>query len=151
MTTTSSYRIASVHVAGGPLALFVTDCGRCGVIFAITTSLEERRREDGGDFYCPNGHCMVFGKGEIAAANARAAAAEAREKSARIRASAAYDQAQAAHRSASAYRGQVTRMKNKITAGVCPVGNCRRHFDNVQAHVLTEHKSWAHEHPEVLA
>jgi len=149
MTNTAT-RISG-YIDGQVVTMYVGDCHECGVIYGITTQYEARRREDGKSFYCPNGHTGVFGKGEIAAANARAAAAEARERSARIRASAAYDQAQAAHRSASAYRGQVTRMKNKITAGVCPVGNCRRHFDNVQAHVLTEHKSWAHEHPEVLA
>jgi hypothetical protein len=149
MTNTAT-RISG-YIDGQAITMYVGDCHECGVIYGITTQYEARRREDGKNFYCPNGHRGAFGKGEIAAANARAAAAEAREKSARIRASAAYDQAQAAHRSASAYRGLVTRMKNKITAGVCPVGNCRRHFDNVQAHVLTEHKDWAGEHPEVLA
>ena len=155
--TSTGYRIPNLHVDGSPVSLFVTDCANCGVVFAITHNLESRRREDGQNFYCPNGHPMIFGKGAIARAEERAAAAEAREKAARAREDrawvatrAARDQADAAERSARAYRGHLTRMKRKIAAGVCPVGNCRRHFDNVQAHILTQHSAWAGEHPEAL-
>jgi len=149
MTNTATR--VSGYVDGQVITMYVGDCHECGVIYGITTQYEARRREDGKNFYCPNGHRGAFGKGELAEAKRLQAMAEGRARSAQIRATAAYDQARAAERSARAFRGQVTRMKNKITAGVCPVGNCRRHFDNVQAHVLTEHKSWAHEHPEVLA
>lgn len=148
MTTTGA-RVSGI-INGSVLTFYVSDCAQCSVIFGITRAMEARRREDGKTFYCPNGHSMVFGECEIDAANKRAAKAEEEARRARIRASAAYDQANAANRSASAYRGQVTRMKNKIAKGVCPVGNCRRNFTNVQAHIATEHESWASEHPEVM-
>ena len=150
MSTTTESRVQG-WINGVSIQMYVSDCPDCGVIYGITREYELRRREDGKRFYCPNGHSGSFGESEIAKAQRLQAAAERRETSARTRATAAYDQAAAAERSARAYRGQVTRMKNKITAGVCPVGTCRRPFNNVQAHIKTEHKSWAHEHPEVLA
>jgi len=150
VSTTTENRLQG-WINGAVIQMYVSDCPNCGVVYGITRAYELRRREDGKNFYCPNGHSGSFGESEIAKAQRLQAAAERRETSARIRATAAYDQAQAAERSARAYRGHLTRMKNKITAGVCPVGNCRRHFDNVQGHILTEHKSWVAEHPEVLA
>jgi len=149
MSATTENRI-QVWINGVSIQMYVSDCPNCGVVYGITNSYELRRREDGKNFYCPNGHGGSFGESAIAKAQRLQASAESQARLARISRDAARDQAGAAERSARAYRGQVTRMKNKITAGVCPVGNCRRHFDNVQAHVLTEHKSWAHEHPEVL-
>jgi predicted RNA-binding Zn-ribbon protein involved in translation (DUF1610 family) len=150
VTATTENRVQG-WIDGVSIQMYVSDCPNCGVIYGITRDYENRRREDGRNFYCPNGHSGSFGESEIAKAQRLQAAAERRANSAQIRASAAYDQAKAAHRSASAYRGQVTRMKNKIAAGVCPVGTCRRPFNNVKAHIATQHPTWAHEHPEVLA
>jgi len=35
-------------------------CAQCGVLFAVPSNFETKRREDGGDFYCPNGHSLCF-------------------------------------------------------------------------------------------
>lgn len=137
-------------VNGVQIQMYVSDCPECGVVYGITRDYELRRRDDGRNFSCPNGHRGSFGESEIDKAKRMQAAAESQTRLARISRDAARDQAAAAERSARAYRGQVTRMKNKIAAGVCPVGNCRRHFDNVQAHILTQHSAWAGEHPEAL-
>lgn len=149
MSATTDNRIQG-WINGVSIQMYVSDCPNCGVIYGIPRDYEIRRREDGRKFYCPNGHSGSFGESEIDKAKRLQAAAERRETSARIRATAAYDQAQAAERSARAYRGQVTRIKNKISRGVCPVGNCRRNFTNVKAHIATQHPVWAHEHPDVL-
>jgi len=150
MTTATANRIQG-WINGVSIQMYVSDCPNCGVVYGITREYELRRREDGRNFWCPNGHSGSFGESEIDKAKRLQAAAERRETSARIRATAAYDQAQAAERSARAYRGHLTRMKNKITAGVCPVGTCRRPFNNVKSHIATQHPTWAHEHPEVLS
>jgi hypothetical protein len=148
--TTTGYR-TSTTIRGQVLSFYISDCPRCGTIFGITTSLETRRREDGKSFWCPNGHSMSFGVGEIEDAQRLQRVAEANAKRALASRDAWRDQAGAAERSKSAMRGQITRMKNKIAAGVCPVGNCRRPFENVKSHILTQHKDWAGEHPEALS
>ena len=47
--------------------LTVTSCGNCGIPFAIPDNLYRARNDDGGGFYCPNGHNISW-----AAANAKA-------------------------------------------------------------------------------
>ena len=44
---------------------FVQDCGECGVIFAVPTSFNQRRRSDGQTFYCPNGHRRVYQETDV--------------------------------------------------------------------------------------
>jgi len=46
------------------MPMTVTDCAACSVIFAAPDRLISERREDGGTFYCPNGHQLTF-DGEI--------------------------------------------------------------------------------------
>lgn len=36
------------------------DCGECGAPICLSPNLERQRRDDGGTFYCPNGHARVF-------------------------------------------------------------------------------------------
>jgi hypothetical protein len=36
------------------------DCANCGVEFCLTQGLYRRRRNDGKEFYCPNGHSNVY-------------------------------------------------------------------------------------------
>lgn len=40
--------------------LSLHSCASCGIPFGITRELEEKRRQDHGRFYCPNGHHLVF-------------------------------------------------------------------------------------------
>ena len=44
---------------------FVQDCGECGVIFAVPTSFNQRRRSDGQTFYGPNGHRRVYQETDV--------------------------------------------------------------------------------------
>lgn len=119
------------------IALTGTDCAECLVVFAVPDRLIRERREDGKEFYCPNGHRLVFGptqadrlRTELAAAKRDVAwfkTAEANERT----------QRHAAERSAAAYKGQTTRLRKRAIAGVCAF--CHRHFVNVERHVSTKH------------
>jgi hypothetical protein len=145
------------------LDITLTDCCVCGVTLAMPADYEQRRREDHASFYCLNGHQQAF-KGETAQekklrlAEAEAAeerrAREASERSlayARTALTAARDQAAMSERSKAAYKGHLTRMRNRIANGVCPVQSCQRSFQNVHQHITKMHPEWAHEHPEALA
>ncbi|MGV8973690.1 MAG: hypothetical protein ACOH10_15325 [Rhodoglobus sp.] len=130
--------------------LYITTCPSCGIIHAIPQDLKVRRREQGGDVYCPNGHVWIFKTKEVDVQRKRADSLAERLKWAETGRQAARDQAAAAERSAAAYRGHLTRLKRSVAKGVCPVPRCRRTFSNVLAHIQGQHPDWAHEHPEAL-
>jgi hypothetical protein len=150
MTALTNTRISG-QLSAGRVDLYVLDCSNCGVIFAITTDYEDRRRADAKSFWCPNGHSVGWSESEADKQRKRAEQAERNLKWTEAARIAARDQAQAAHNSARAYKGHLTRMRNRIAAGVCPVQGCRRNFANVKAHVTSQHPQWAHEHAEALS
>lgn len=135
--------------------LVVQDCCNCGITFGVTRAFDQARLSDKGSFYCPAGHSQVYvGKSDAQAAKDEKARADKAEQEAswlRTSRQAAWDQAQASERSARAYRGHMTRLRNRIAAGICPVSSCRRNFANVKAHIETQHPEWAHDHPDALA
>lgn len=109
--------------------LEVTEC-TCGVPFAIPARLLQERREDGKPFYCPHGHSLSYKKSEVTRLReqldaARSLAAAERERRA------------SAERSAAAAKGQVTRIRKRITNGVCLA--CKRTFPNVADHMASKH------------
>ena len=114
----------------------VIDCPACGVLFAITEELEERRRKDGKSFYCPNGHSMSYGNSDTEKLR------KEREKNARL--TARLDQEKAAtaalDRQRAAMKGQVTRIKKRVANGVCPC--CNRTFKDLAAHMSTQHPDY---------
>jgi len=132
--------------------LRVEECGVCRVVFAYPA---EHYRQANADhdvwFWCPNGHKLHYlGKTQEEQQRERAERAEALAS----RRLAAFDQERAmtasARRSAAALRGHLTRMKNRIAAGVCPVPGCQRTgLTQTLRHIQTKHPDWLHEHPEV--
>ena len=145
MSTTTSVRIdASTNV--GVLQLYVTDCPNCGVPFAIANDYDERRRDDGRSFYCPNGHTMSYNSRdrkrmeqlEREAAAAKRGAQWAREDAERAR-----RDARIADYQRRAAKGQLTKARKRAAAGLCPC--CRRTFQNVQRHVASQHPDFVAE------
>lgn len=131
--------------------LRILKCGECHIPHAIPAEMYEDRLQNGGDWYCPNGHKLHFITTESEKLKAQLKQAQNSAHWARVSERAARDQAHAAERSARAYKGHVTRLKNRIANGVCPVAGCQRSFSNVRAHIRGQHPEWAHEHPEALS
>jgi len=131
---TRVYEHAAMKVG---IELTVMDCARCGVVFGISTQLEQRRREDGQAFYCPNGHSNVFKDSELdkTKRELERVRGESQRRLERFR------DEQAAHdatmRTLSATKGQVTKLKKRVHNGVCPY--CQRHFTALQRHIETKH------------
>lgn len=132
-------------------------CYKCKEPFAMSRELYNVRQRDHANFHCPHGHAQHYIEGlseadklrqerdrlkqqmaqkedeqkeriaqkdrEIAAA--WAATNKEREKKLHER------------RRVSAARGQVTKLKNRAAAGVCPC--CTRHFENLHRHMTTQH------------
>lgn len=116
----------------------------CGVEYAVTKQFYNYRRDDHEWFYCPNGHRQHFsGKSEVEEMQVKLdreqrwrREAEQREQEARAR-------EHCAARRAAAARGQVTKIKNRIAKGVCPVPGCKRSgFTNVMNHIHTCHPNY---------
>jgi hypothetical protein len=131
--------------------LVVTSCW-CGITLAVPRQMYRWAQNDHKHhIYCPLGHTFVYGKNETDLAKERAENLAIQLRNARTSTSAVRDQLQAERRSNAAYRGWITRLRNRIANGVCPVADCHRHFDDVQAHIQTQHPDWASKHPEALA
>lgn len=135
--------IATGRYTGGALVhteLYVTDCPSCGVQFALTKEYQERRRKDGKSFSCPNGHLSSWMKSvqddTLRRENERLIL---QRDNAQTRADAAYDQARTAEWRRRAAKAQLTKMRNRLQRGECPVGKCHAHFDDLQHHLYEKH------------
>ena len=116
----------------------IIDCSECNVLFGITGEFEQRRRTDGGTFYCPVGHAQHYRDSTEKRL--------AREREAHARTIARFDQVRAERdaieRSRSATRGQLTKVKNRVANGVCPC--CSRTFSDLARHMTAKHPDYAH-------
>lgn len=124
--------------------LWVETCCNCGVIFGMANEIYRvaKQRREKSSFYCPNGHQQHYATGETEADKLR------RERD-RLKQDRAYwedsnkrlqDALDRASRSASAYKGQVTRIKKRVSHGVCPC--CNRTFDNLGRHMASKHPEY---------
>jgi hypothetical protein len=126
--------------------LTVITCAECSMPFGIPQEFQEQRRKDHGTFYCPRGHTEWYPeKSDLEKQKERAEIAEREARFARNNARFYQDEAAAQRRSAAAYKGHVTRIRNMVARGVCPVPGCRRNFTNVREHMATMHPDY-HEH-----
>ncbi len=109
-------------------------------------------------FYCPNGHSAAFTEGETDEDKMRRERDQALQKIAEKddelrRAWATANQQsefrKTAERAAATARGQVTRIKKRASAGICPC--CNRHFTQLERHMHTKHPDFTKEPVEGAA
>ena len=112
------------------ITLTKLECGNCHIPFAIPSNLHTARFNDGGSFYCPNGHYIHYSETE----NARLWRELERE---RRRLANTQDDLHVEKLSHRATKGQLTKTRNRIHAGVCP--HCQRTFQNVARHMKSQH------------
>lgn len=117
-------------------------CYHCKVEFGLHDETERQLRMSSANFHCPYGHVQHFPKGETEADKLR------RERDRLKQNEAWYEQrnrelraeAESERRRAAAARGQVTKLKNRAAAGLCPC--CNRSFVNLQRHMATKHAAF---------
>jgi hypothetical protein len=114
--------------------LVVEECPSCFVVFGMVKSMDRRKRNEGGTWYCPNGHGIHAIESEVT----RLQKALEREQQIALRKS---EQLEAERRSHSATKGQVTRLKNRAAGGACPC--CNRTFVQLERHMQTKHPEFA--------
>lgn len=135
------------HVYPEVVNLCVWQCPECGIVYGIPQDFANACQRDGSSYYCPNGHSLGWHETDADRQKKRADAAERRANQAENAARSQRVRAEAEQRRASAYKGQATKIRNRIAAGVCPVPGCRRSgFSQVMRHIEAKHPSWAAEH-----
>lgn len=129
------------------------ECCTCFMVFAFPQSFHIRRRQDGRLFYCPQGHAQSYTQSENDRLRQERDRLKQREawyeeqlKAARQRATDERAFREAAERQAAARKGQITRLRNRAAAGVCPC--CNRSFENLRRHMATKHPQF---HTEAVA
>ena len=124
-------------------------CAQCKEQFGLRPETEAFLRKSHTGFKCPFGHPLVFNEGESEEIKLRRERDRLKqqlaEKDDRIAQERRWrhdeeERRQAAERRASAARGQVTRLKNRAAAGVCPC--CNRSFENLRRHMASKHKGF---------
>lgn len=113
------------------LTLVTEICCNCSTPFAILLNLQDRRRDDGEIFYCPNGHPQSYRESTVTKLERKLY----RERQ-------VLDQTKASLRETEkdlkAKKGQLTKLKNRVKNGVCP--DCHRSFVNLKRHMDSKHK-----------
>ena len=115
------------------------DCPACGVIYGLTDDFEQRKLQ-GGNWYCPNGHSIVFN--ESFETKLRQAEAE----NTRIRQNLLLTEqaASSAERREREAKKEIARIKHRASAGLC--NHCNRHFANIERHVKSKHPAESPSH-----
>lgn len=110
-------------------------CPVCGILYALPPFwFQKQVKERGGNFYCPAGHTLTTGKGELEKAREELA----KQKSLR-------DQSEAAAQSAANERAkaeaELTRIKRRVAGGKCVC--CKKNFTNMRRHMTHMHPDYA--------
>lgn len=122
--------------------LSIIECANCHMNFGVMPFFERQRRDDHQTFYCPSGHHNYYdGQSEAERLKAERDTAIRQRDAARVSRDAARDQADAAERRRRAAKGQLTKTKKRIAAGVCPC--CNRTFQDLARHMAGQHPGYA--------
>lgn len=112
-------------------------CCDCGIPFRVPTGYTDLRRRDGKQFFCPNGHGMTYGESELD--RFRRERDQLKQDAARLEDNIRFyrEARDVADRRAGAARGQITKLKKRAQAGICPC--CNRQFVQLARHMQTKH------------
>lgn len=119
----------------------------CGVPYGLSRRFIEARREDHATFYCPNGCSRWFPPGSSTLEKKAAKLEEEKQRLERQLELTTKDRERQrngrllAERQRAAAKGQVTKIKNRVAAGVCPC--CNRTFQNLARHIAGQHPNFA--------
>lgn len=115
------------------LGLDYTECYKCAVVFAMPRRLMQQCRNNGQEFFCPNGHGQIFAKSTVQRLQEQLEQEQRRTQAQR-------NQREMAERQLVAAKGLMTKLKKRIANGVCPC--CRRSFTNLRRHITKQHPAY---------
>lgn len=121
------------------VTLAIESCCVCGIPFGIPDYHLTRLKDNGGEFFCPNGHAQHYTVSEIKRLSDEVDWYRTRWNEERA-------DHQSTRRSLTATKAAHTRTKNRIKNGVCPC--CNRQFSNLHRHMQTQHPDYAGDEQE---
>lgn len=114
-------------------------CAECSELFGLSPETQAVFLRSSQTFYCPFGHGNVYSPKPSEAETLRRERDRLKQESARLAEMVRAAENSAAHERAraSAFKGQTTKLKKRIAAGVCPC--CNRTFSNLARHISSQH------------
>lgn len=108
-------------------------CGNCGGVYAISERYRRNKEERGGSWTCPYCRCG-WGYSQESSLLEKAERKAKQYSNWLAREKAEHDQTKMSLR---AQKGAKTKLKNRISQGICPC--CNKRFEDLKNHMLTEH------------
>lgn len=108
-------------------------CGECGIVFFVPDWFQRERLANGKDWYCPNGHCRIYKESEVARLKRTIQEKERETQTLKADLYRERDSREQADKKNERLWKKLRRVEN----GVCP--ECKRSFQDVQAHMKTQH------------
>jgi hypothetical protein len=106
----------------------------CGFLFMVPKPFDDRKRQTGADFWCPScGSKLHYGETENAALKRQVKFWEDSYHAERV-------ERAAADQERRRLKGQMTKLKKRVSNGVCPC--CNRSFANLRRHMATKHPGY---------
>jgi len=122
-------------------ALITLHCAECSMLFGASDDFIRRRREDGQQFYCPQGHSNVYHDTELKRLqreNERLQIELTREKQRRqLECQTHASEIRGERIKRGKAEARLKRTETRVHAGVCP--HCNRTFKQLAAHMRTKH------------
>jgi hypothetical protein len=124
-------------------ALQEKHCPTCFVHYAAPKAMFDKKQTDGGHWFCPNGHQIIYSESKLDKAKAEADALR-RERDALRQNEAWYeDRLKTERKEARALKASLKKVHQRVGNGVCPC--CNRQFVNLQRHMASKHADFKQE------
>lgn len=111
-------------------ALQIESCPTCFVRYAVPVEVLNRRYQDGGAWYCPNGHRVVYTESEVHKLQRQLSDAQERANS-------SAELERIARGELRTTSKELRNLKRRVNAGICP--HCHRTFQQLQRHIHSKH------------
>ena len=116
------------------IILETEECCNCGILFAMPDYMMKRLQDNGGSFYCPNGHSQHYTETDKTRLNRMRKTLDDQMR----------ETNKAMERAKKAEK-EVSRLKKRASAGVCPC--CNRTFQNLMRHMKSQLPDFAEKKP----
>lgn len=127
----------TIRATNVTIHLHTLKCWVCGCSFGVDSDVYAVKRRENTTLYCPNGCRLGFGTSEADRVREELAKVRREKEYVEAKLSSARQKTDAVERKLSATKGVVTRIKNRVSKGVCPC--CNRTFVNLQRHMASKH------------
>lgn len=118
----------------------VKTCPVCGVIYALTEDFKDRKLEYDEDWYCPNGHNLIFTDPPKKKMQRQIDQLQNDKDHFKGRMYHYMEEAEHKGYQRRGHKAAHTRMKNAISRGQCPC--CGDEFEDLKAHMNSKHPDY---------